>query len=61
MNIEDPDGKFYVKERIELAKTKGSGRQDYKFTNPSTKKIENKTAYIEKIDNLIFGCGVYKP
>ena len=61
MNIKDPDGKLYVKERIELAKTKGSGWQDYKFTNPTTKKIENKTAYIEKIDDLIFGCGVYKP
>jgi cytochrome c len=61
MDMKDPDGKPYVKERIELAKTKGSGWQDYKFVNPTTKKIENKTAYIEKADNLIFGCGIYKP
>lgn len=58
--MKDPDGKFYVKERIEIAKTKGSGWQDYKFTNPQSKKLENKTAYIEKYENLIVGCGVYK-
>jgi cytochrome c len=58
--MKDPDGKFYVKERIEIAKTKGKGWQDYKFTNPTSKKIENKTAYIEKVDDLIVGCGVYK-
>jgi signal transduction histidine kinase len=60
VEMKDPDGKFYVKERIEIAKTKGSGWQDYKFTNPTSKKVENKTAYIEKIDDLIVGCGVYK-
>jgi cytochrome c len=60
VQMKDPDGKFYVKERIEIIKTKGKGWQDYKFTNPLSKKIENKTAYIEGIDGLIVGCGVYK-
>ncbi len=58
--VKDSDGKFYVKERIEIAKTKGKGWQDYKYTNPLSKKIENKTAYIERIDDMIVGCGVYK-
>jgi hypothetical protein len=58
--MKDPDGKFYVKDRIEIVKTKGSGWQDYKFTNPTTKKLENKTAYIEKVENVIVGCGAYK-
>jgi len=58
--MKDSDGRFFVKERIEIAKTKGKGWQDYKFTNPTTKKIEHKTAYIEKVDDFIFGCGVYK-
>jgi cytochrome c len=60
VDMKDPDGKLYVKERIEIAKTKGKGWQDYKFTNPLTKKIENKTAYIEKVDDLIIGSGAYK-
>jgi cytochrome c len=60
MNLRDPDGKAFVKERIDLVKAKGKGWQDYKFENPSTKKIEAKTAYIEGYDDYIFGCGAYK-
>lgn len=60
LEMKDSDGKFYVKERVEIAKTKGKGWQDYKFTNPVSKKIEQKTAYIEKLDDMIIGCGVYK-
>jgi signal transduction histidine kinase len=58
--MKDTDGKSYVKERIEIAKSKGKGWQDYKFTNPLSKKIEAKTAYIEKLDDMIVGCGIYK-
>lgn len=32
----------------------------YKFTNPTSKKLENKTAYIEKYEDVIVGCGAYK-
>ena len=58
--MKDIDGKSYVKERIEIAKTKGKGWQDYKFTDPVSKKIEQKTAYIERLDDLIIGCGIYR-
>lgn len=60
IEMKDPDGKYFVKERIEIAKTKGKGWQDYKFTNPVSKRIEQKTAYIERVGELVFGCGVYK-
>jgi signal transduction histidine kinase len=60
IDMKDADGKEFVKERIEIAKTKGSGWQDYKFTDPLTKKIEHKRAYIERHGDLIFGCGIYK-
>ena len=60
VEMKDPDGKLYVKERLEIAKSKGKGWQDYKFTNPTNKKIERKTAYIEKADDFVFGCGTYK-
>jgi signal transduction histidine kinase len=59
-DLTDPDGKPFVKERIEIAKTKGSGWQDYKFTNPTNKKIEQKRAYVEKYQDLIVGSGAYK-
>ncbi|HXX56866.1 MAG TPA: cache domain-containing protein [Thermodesulfovibrionales bacterium] len=60
INMKDPDGKEYVKERIGIAKSKGQGWQDYKFPNPVTKQIEHKTAYIEKFEDILVGCGVYK-
>jgi len=58
--MKDTDGKYFVKERIEIGKTKGKGWQDYKFTDPITKKIEPKSAYVERVEDLIVGCGVYK-
>ena len=60
MDMLDIDGKPYIKERIDMAKSKGSFWQDYKFTNPTTKKIEPKIMYCEKVDELIACAGVYK-
>jgi len=60
IDMKDADGKAFVKDRVEIAKTKGSGWQDYKFTNPVTKTIENKRAYVERYEDFIFGSGVYK-
>ncbi len=54
----DPDGKFFVKDRIEIAK-KGSGWQRYRFPNPVTKKIEDKDMYIEAHDGVIWCAGAY--
>jgi len=59
MELRDPDGKFFVKERVELGKSKESFWQDYKFMNPVSKQIENKSMYMESADGLLFGCGVY--
>jgi cytochrome c len=60
INMKDPDGKAFVKERVDLAKSKGSFWQDYKFTDPLTKKVMHKQAYCEKADSTIIICsGVY--
>lgn len=58
--LKDIDGKEFVKERVELAKAKGSFWQDYKFTNPTTKKIQPKAMYCEKLDDAVVCGGVYK-
>ena len=60
IELKDVDGKAFVKERVELAQSKGTFWQDYKFTNPENKKIEPKEMYWEKYDNLVFACGAYK-
>jgi signal transduction histidine kinase len=59
-DLKDADGKYFVRERIELVKKKGSGWQDYKFVNPVSKQIEPKSMYVERYEDVIVGCGVYK-
>jgi len=56
----DPDGKAFVAERIQIAKEKGSGWQQYKFMNPVDKQVEDKVAYFEKVDDVILVCGAYR-
>ena len=60
IDLKDIDGKPFVKERMELAKAKASFWQDYKFTNPVTKKIEPKSMYCEKLDDTVVCGGIYK-
>jgi len=60
LELKDIDGKTFVKERMELANAKGTFWQDYKFTNPVTKKIEPKSAYCEKLEDSVVCGGVYK-
>lgn len=57
----DVDGKPYVQERVKLAATKASFWQDYKFTNPVTKKIEPKQTYCERLGDTAVCGGIYKP
>lgn len=60
MEMKDIDGKEYIKERVDLAKTKPSFWTDYKFVNPVSKKIEPKTAYCERLDDTVVCGGIYK-
>lgn len=60
IDIADADGKEFVKERVQLAESKGKFWQDYKFTDPVTKKVLPKSAYCEKAGDVIVCAGVYK-
>ena len=61
IDLTDVDGKYFVKERVALAKSKPAGFwQDYKFTNPVSKKVEPKTMYCEKLGETAVCGGVYR-
>lgn len=60
IGFKDPDGKPFVQERVDLAKSKGKFWQDYKFTDPLTKKVLPKQMYCERVDALVVCGGVYK-
>ena len=59
IGLKDIDGKAFVQERVDLARSKGSFWQDYKFTNPVTKKIEPKSMYCEKLNDAVVCGGIY--
>jgi cytochrome c len=56
----DVDGKAYVKERMALAAKQKTFWQDYKFSNPVSKKIEPKQAYCDVEGEAIICSGIYK-
>lgn len=60
IGLKDVDGKAFVQERVELAKSKPHFWQDYKFTNPENKKIEPKAMYCERLDDTVVCGGIYK-
>ena len=41
LNFTDPTGKLNIKERIEIARSRGRGWQEYKSIDPTIKKVEN--------------------
>jgi cytochrome c len=60
LDNKDVDGKEFVKERVEMMKKDPSGWQDYKFRNPTSNQVEPKSMYIERVNDVIVGCGIYK-
>ncbi len=58
--LPDADGKFFRKEIIELAKSKGKGWVDYRYNNPVSNEIEKKSTYVLRQGELILEAGIYK-
>jgi cytochrome c len=49
LELKDATGKAFIKENIEVAK-KGSGWVTYSWTNPATKKIQAKKAWVQRVE-----------
>ena len=59
--LKDAAGNMLIQELINIAKTKGEGWFDYKWSHPQTKRIADKTSFIKRIDGDMFiGTGYYK-
>ena len=58
--LPDADGKLFRKEIIEQAQAKGKGWVDYRYNNPATKEIEQKSTYFFKSGDVILEAGIYK-
>src|SRR5882762_4100097 len=61
IDLKDQDGRFIIQEFIKIASTApGRGWIDYRWLNPVTKTIEDKTALIERMGTYYVGVGVYR-
>ena len=60
-DFRDQDGIYPARRTVEVAKTKGSGWIDYRWTNPKTHLVEAKSTYVERLgENYAVGVGIYK-
>jgi cytochrome c len=59
-DLKDADGKLFAQEFVSVAKTSGQGWVDYKWPNPVTRKIEDKSTFIMKFEDMMVACGAYK-
>ncbi len=61
LDLKDQDGKWITRDIIALAKERGSGWYDYRWPNPITKTVEDKSTYIERVgDSHLVAVGIYK-
>jgi signal transduction histidine kinase len=50
-----------IKEMIATAKSgDGKGWVDFKWPNPTSKTIEQKSGYVIRVDDMLVGSGIYK-
>ncbi|MDQ1812691.1 cache domain-containing protein [Massilia sp. CCM 9210] len=59
-DVPDANGKKYRREIINLGQSKGKGWVDYQYKNPTNGKIEPKTTYIQRVDDVVLEAGIYK-
>jgi methyl-accepting chemotaxis protein len=59
IGFKDPDGKLFVKEIRDTARSRGAGWVDYRWAHPVTKELQQKSTYFERAGNLIIACGCY--
>lgn len=60
MGLKDVDGKLPIKDMVEMAKTQSEGWVDYKWPNPMTNSMGNKSTYFRKVGDILVCCGIYK-
>jgi len=60
IDMKDADGKYLFKEMLAATNSKNSAWVNYKWPNPSTKRLGDKSTYLERVGEYVIGCGFYK-
>jgi TRAP transporter TAXI family solute receptor len=59
-NVRDQNGKYFVREKLEICKANRPGWVDFRFLNPKTQTIDDKSSYIERMGDYCAAVGIYK-
>jgi len=59
-NSKNMDGKYYMRELVDLAKHEGQGWCEYRWNHPITNEVLVKATYVQRIGDLAIACGAYK-
>ncbi len=60
LHIKDPDGKELESAIVKTGFAQGRGWVDFKWPNPMTKTIQQKSAYIIRTNDVVCGVGYYQ-
>ena len=60
LHIKDPDGREPNSLIVRKGFDEGQGWVDFKWPNPATKRIQDKTAYVVRTNDVVCGAGYYK-
>jgi methyl-accepting chemotaxis protein len=58
--IKDPDGKEFMREVVDIAKTRGEGWVEYRYNHPVTNDLMTKVTYVHRVGDICVACGAYK-
>ena len=59
-NFRDQNGKYMMREQLEVCKGPLRGWVDFRFLSPLTQTIEDKSTYIERMGDFCVGVGIYR-
>jgi cytochrome c len=60
LDVGDANGKLYRSEIIIMARKQGKGWVDYLYENPVSGKLEPKSTYLVRFDDVVLEAGIYK-
>jgi TRAP-type uncharacterized transport system substrate-binding protein len=59
-NFRDQNGKYMMREQLDVCKGPQHGWVDFRFLSPLTKTIDDKSTYIERMGDYCVGVGIYR-
>jgi uncharacterized protein len=60
INYRDENGKYVMREELEVCKGPQRGWVDFRWLSPATQTVEDKSAYLERMGDYCVGVGIYK-